>query len=175
MPQDPGPDETQPSKNSDYEIRFVPSPKRVRVEFNGTWVADSSRAMVVHETRAPPMHYFPQDDVRMDFLEMTDHQTHCPFKGNASYWTLTVGGQVEENVVWSYEGPYSDGEELRGYLSFYQDKMSAIYEGDDEVPFLYKNVRSMHANSVAGWLLRRTSWSAAFASSCATAATPYLA
>ena len=160
MPQDPVPDETQASKNSDYEIRFVPSPKRVRVEFNGTWIADSSRAMVVHETRAPPMYYFPQDDVRMDFLEKTDHQTHCPFKGNASYWTLTVGGKVEENAVWSYEDPYSEGEELRGYLSFYQDKMSAIYEGDEEVPFLDENVESMHANSVAGWLLR-DAWKAA--------------
>ncbi len=160
MPQDPVPDETQVSKNGDYKIRFVPNPKRVRVEFNGTWIADSSQAMVVHETRVPPMYYFPQDDVRMVFLEKKDHQTHCPFKGNASYWTLTVSGKVEENAVWGYEDPYTDGEELRGYLSFYQDKVSAIYEGDEEVPFLDENVESLHANLEAGWLLR-DAWKAA--------------
>jgi uncharacterized protein (DUF427 family) len=105
MPQDRAPDGAPASKPSDYELRFEPCSKRVRVEFNGTWVADSLRALIVHETRVPPMYYFPKDDVRMDFLEKTDHRTHCPFKGNASYWTMKVGGQTEENSVWSYEDP----------------------------------------------------------------------
>ena len=94
MPQDTETHGATASEKSDYEIRFVPSEKRVRVEYNGTWVADSTNAIIVHETRAPPMYYFPMDDVRMEFLEKTDHQTHCPFKGNASYWSLSVGGEV---------------------------------------------------------------------------------
>ena len=101
MPQDTDPDGATASDNSDYEIRYVPSEKRVRVEYNGTWVADSTNAIILHETRAPPMYYFPKDDVRMEFLEKTDHQTHCPFKGNASYWSLKVGGEVAENAVWA--------------------------------------------------------------------------
>ena len=86
--EDTQPDGATARDNSDYEIRFVPSEKRVRVEYNGTWVADSANAVIVHETRAPPMYYFPIDDVRTEFLEKTDHQTHCPFKGNASHLAL---------------------------------------------------------------------------------------
>ena len=141
------------SEKSDYEIRSVPCEKRVRVEYNGTWVADSTNAVVLHETRAPPMYYFPKDDVRMEFLEKTELQTHCPFKGNASYWSLKVGGEVAENAVWGYEDPDADGEAIRDMVSFYASKVSAIYEGDEEVAFLDSNVESMHANSLAGWLL----------------------
>jgi len=153
MPQVSGADDPHNLENADYEISFVPSEKRVRVEYNGTWVADTTDALIVHETRIPPMYYFPKEDVRMEFLEATDHQTHCPFKGNASYWSLTVGGEVAENAVWGYEDPLADGEEIRGMVSFYQSKVSAIYEGDEEVAFLDGNVESMHANSLAGWLL----------------------
>ena len=88
-----------------------------------------------------------------DFLEKTDHQPHCPFKGNASYWSLKVGGEVAKNAVWGYENPYSDGEPIRDMVSFYPKMVSAIYEGDEEVAFLESNVHSMHANSLAGWLL----------------------
>ena len=153
MPQDTEPNGATALEEYEYEVRFVPSEKRVRVEYNGTWVADSTNAVIVHETRATPMYYFPKDDVRMDFLEKTDHQTHCPFKGNASYWSLKVGGGVAENAVWGYEDPDADSETIRGMLSFYPNMVSAIYEGDEEVAFLDGNVESMHANSLAGWLL----------------------
>jgi len=62
----------------DYEIRFEPAAERVRVEFNGTWVADSSKALIVYETRMPPLYYFPVDDVHMDYLEKTDRQLIAP-------------------------------------------------------------------------------------------------
>ncbi len=136
----------------DYEIRFEPCAKRVRAEFNGIWVADSSRAVVVHETRAKPAYYFPRADVRMEFLQPTALRTHCPFKGNASYWTLHVAGQEAENAAWSYEEPYRDAEPIRGYLSFYPDKIAALYEGEEEIAFTGQPA-SMHANPLAGWLL----------------------
>ncbi len=142
-----------------YEIRFEPSRKRVRVEFNGAWVADSTRAIILHETRAPPMHYFPPGDVRMDCLERTPHQTHCPFKGNASYWTLSVDGKVAENAVWAYEEPYREAEPIRGYLSFYRDKIAALYEGDEEAAFLQKGGGAVHGNPIAGWLIEEA-WKA---------------
>lgn len=141
-------------ERGDYEIRFVPCPKQVRVKFNGTWIADSRRALVVHETRLPPAYYFPTEDVRMDALAKTDFHTHCPFKGNASYWTLSVDGQVAENAAWSYEEPYSEAAPIRGYLSFYRSKISALYDGDDEVPILAANVEGMHGNPLANWLLK---------------------
>ena len=135
-----------------YEIRFEPSGRRLRVEFNGVWIADSQRAVVLHETRQPPAYYFPREDVRTELLEKTERLTHCPFRGNASYWTIRAGGAVAENAAWSYDDPYPDGQPIRGHISFYPDRVSAIYDGDEEVPQLAARP-SMHANSIAGWLL----------------------
>ena len=151
--------EQDSDRSPDYEIRLEPCKERVRVEYQGTWIADSMKAMILHETRMPTAYYFPKDDVRMEFLEKTTHQTHCPFKGNASYWTIRTGGDEAENAVWGYEDPNSDGEDLRNYVSFYQSKISAIYEGSDEVPFSLDNIESAHANPIAGWLLK-DSWKA---------------
>jgi len=142
-----------------YELRYEPAAKRIRVEFNGVLVADSTRAIVLHETRAPPMHYLPRDDVRMDCLVRTNLETHCPFKGNASYWSLAVGGKVAENAVWSYEDPYRDAEPIRGYLSFYRDKIAALYEGDEEAAFMAKGGDAVHGNPIAGWLIEEA-WKA---------------
>jgi class 3 adenylate cyclase/uncharacterized protein (DUF427 family) len=147
------------AREAGYEIRYEPCGKRVRVEFNGVFVADSSRSIVLHETRAPPLHYFPAEDVRMDLLQRSQHQTHCPFKGNASYWSLKVGEKVAENAAWSYEDPYRDAEAIRGYLSFYRDRIAALYEGDEEVAFLHKSGDAVHGNPIAGWLIEEA-WKA---------------
>lgn len=136
----------------DYEIRYEPAPRRMRVEFNGTWIADSRRAVILRETRQPPAYYFPREDVRTDLLEKTERLTHCPFRGNASYWTIRAGGARAENAAWSYDEPYEDGRPIKEHVSFYPDRVSAIYDGDEEVPHLAQG--SMHANSIAGWLLR---------------------
>ena len=103
---------------SDFEIRFEPSPRRVRVELNGTWIADSRRAVILHETRRPPAYYFPREDVKLDLFRKTEQVTHCPYRGNATYWSVNVGGTVAENAAWSYDEPYEEGEPIRGYLSF---------------------------------------------------------
>ncbi|HEY3073804.1 MAG TPA: DUF427 domain-containing protein, partial [Burkholderiales bacterium] len=138
---------------SQYQIRFEPSPRRVRVEFNGTWVADSQRALILHETRLAPAYYFPREDVQVALLEKTEQVTHCPFKGNASYWTLRAGGAAAENAAWSYEEPYEDAAPIRRYISFYPERVSAIYDGDDEIPHLASLDHGLHANSIAGWIL----------------------
>lgn len=158
---------SQASGPGEYELRIVPCAKRVRIEFKGTWIADSARAIVLHETRQPPGHYIPMEDVRMDLLRKTSFHTHCPFKGDASYWTLQIGEQTAENAAWAYEAPYRGAEELKGHLSFYRSKISALYEGDDEVPFLESNVATLHANPLAGWLLR-DAWKAPSAADLAT-------
>ena len=142
-----------------YELRYEPSPKRVRVEFNGVFVADSTRAIVLHETRSPPTYYFPREDVRMEYLERTTLETHCPFKGNASYWSLKVGDKVAENAVWSYEEPYRDGEPIRGCLAFYRDRIAALYEGDEEAAFMQKSGDAVHGNLIAEWLIEEA-WKA---------------
>ena len=144
-----------------YEIRFVPCSARVRAEFNGACIADSTRAVVVHETRLPPAYYFPREDVRMDFLAKNDFSTHCPFKGNASYWSLKVGEQTAENAAWAYEEPYREAEPIRGYLSFYRNKISALYVGEaKEAPVDSASVEALHGNPLANWLLK-DAWKAA--------------
>ncbi len=110
-------------KYPDYSVDLEPSSKRVRVKLNGEVIADSNRTLIVRETKHDPVVYFPQEDVRFDRLEPTDHQTFCPFKGEASYWTLQVGDCVEENAVWSYEDPFDEVADLKGYVAFYSDRV----------------------------------------------------
>jgi adenylate cyclase len=157
----------------EYTLRYEPCAKRVRVEFAGTWIADTARAIVLHETRQPTAHYVPKADIRMELLRQTDHHTHCPFRGDATYWTLQVGQESVENAAWSYEAPYRGAEAIRGHLSFYRGKISGLYEGDDEVPFLASNVYSLHANPLAGWLLR-DAWKAPSGGVLATQFLQYL-
>jgi class 3 adenylate cyclase/uncharacterized protein (DUF427 family) len=135
-----------------YEIRLHAHPRRVRVEFNGTWIADSRRALVLHETRHAPVFYFPPQDVRFDLMQKTALRTHCPFKGDASYWTLAVGDKSAENAVWSYEDAIDDAEGIRGYAAFYPDRVSAIYDGDDEVNHA-PSAPAAHEVDLGSWVL----------------------
>ena len=75
---------------------------RIRVEQDGTWIADTVRAIVLHEGTLPPVYYIPIEDGREAYLKKTETQTHCPFKGDACYWTVKVGEHVAENAAWSY-------------------------------------------------------------------------
>ena len=110
-------------KYPDYEVRLEPSSERTRVSVAGTVVADSERTLVVRETRHDPVVYFPREDVRFEHLERTDHETFCPFKGDASYWTLRAGDAVSENSAWSYEDPFEQVEGLRDHVAFYADRV----------------------------------------------------
>ena len=118
---------TEPERHqgsaADYRIHVEPSPKRVKVVFNDVTVADSGQALVLHETRLPPVYYLPREDVRLDLMKRTDYRTHCPFKGNASYWTLDVADQRAENAVWSYEDPFDQTAGLKDYVAFYEDRV----------------------------------------------------
>lgn len=121
------------AKHPDYDVHFERSPKRVRVQFNGETIADSTRVELLFETRHIPVYYFPRADVRMDLLRRTEHSTHCPFKGDASYWSVAVGDREAENAVWSYEDPYPETGEIRDYVAFYWNRMDRWLEEDEEV------------------------------------------
>jgi uncharacterized protein (DUF427 family) len=110
-------------KFPDYRVDLEPEPGRVRVRVGTEVLADSGRALLVKETKHDPVVYLPRDDVRLDLLERTHHTTFCPFKGEASYWTLRLGSQVEENVVWSYEDPFDEVAGLKGYMAFYPGRV----------------------------------------------------
>ncbi len=116
-----------------YSIETEPCPKRIRVAFAGETIADSTAVLLLRETKHIPVYYFPRADVRLDLLERTAHSTHCPFKEDASYWTVRVGARRAENAVWSYETPYSEVAQIKDYMAFYWDKMDHWYEEDEEV------------------------------------------
>ena len=108
-----------------HRIETKPADARVQVTFDGEVVADSDDVVILTEGRYDPVYYFPRRDVRMERLNRTNHRTHCPFKGDASYFTLT-GGRTEENAVWSYEDPYDEMQVLKERLAFYPDKVDSI-------------------------------------------------
>ena len=116
-----------------HTLYFEDSPRRVRVVFNGETVADSKRVKLMHETGLLPIYYLPEEDVWTDLLEETDHTTHCPFKGDASYWSVRVGDRVAENAVWSYPEPLEGAPPIAGYLAFYWRMMDNWYEENEEV------------------------------------------
>lgn len=116
-----------------HEIRFEDSPRRVRVLLAGTTIADSKRVKLMLESGHLAVYYFPMDDVRMDLMEPTAKHTHCPYKGDASYWTVKVGDRVAQNAVWGYQDPFPGRADIKGYVAFYWDKMDAWFEEDDEV------------------------------------------
>jgi predicted 3-demethylubiquinone-9 3-methyltransferase (glyoxalase superfamily)/uncharacterized protein (DUF427 family) len=104
-------------------IRTVPAGKRVRVTWHGEVIADSREALAMKEGDHPLVHYVPRTDVRMDRLERSSHSTHCPFKGDASYFSLKGGPR---DAVWSYEQPYAEMALIREYVAFYPDKVDSI-------------------------------------------------
>ncbi len=114
-------------------LLFEDSPRRIRAKFGGETVVDSRRAKLLHEEEHLPVYYVPESDVRMDLLEPTEHSTHCPRKGDASYWTLRVDDKVSANAAWSYPEPLESAPPLTGYLAFFWDKLDAWFEEDEEV------------------------------------------
>jgi uncharacterized protein (DUF427 family) len=122
-----------PRPHTDHRIAFEPSPKHVRVVANGKTVADSLCAGLLLETGHQPVYYFPRDDVRTDLLEPTSHRTQCPFKGNASDWTLRAGNRLVENAVWTYEEPNAIAAPIKGLLAFDWHKTDHWFEEDEEI------------------------------------------
>jgi uncharacterized protein (DUF427 family)/class 3 adenylate cyclase len=141
-----------------YQIGFEPYPRTLRVVFAEHTIAESARAMVLHETRLPPVFYFPRGDVRMDLLEPTAHHTHCPFKGNASYWTIVAGGRRTENAAWAYEDPLPEIGDLKGYVAFYWDRVDAWCEDGRRITEHSADAHA-RANPLVDWVLR-DAWNA---------------
>jgi uncharacterized protein (DUF427 family) len=115
----------------DHSITIEPNPKRVRVLFNGRVVADTTRALTLHETSLPPVQYVPREDADMALFARTSHTTHCPYKGDAAYYSLNVDGRTAEDAVWTYEAPYPAVAPIKEHLAFYPDRVDRIEEPAD--------------------------------------------
>lgn len=109
----------------DHPITIAPNPKRVRVTAGGKIIAETSRALTLREASYPPVQYIPRADADMSLLSASSHQTHCPYKGDASYFTIHAGGgPTLDNAIWSYESPYDAVKEIAGHLAFYPNKVT---------------------------------------------------
>jgi uncharacterized protein (DUF427 family) len=110
----------------DHPISIAPHAGRVRVVFNGRTVADTTRALLLQETTYKPVFYIPREDADMSAFERTRHSTHCPYKGDASYYSMRVGERTSENAIWSYEQPFPAVAEIEGRLAFYPNRVDAL-------------------------------------------------
>jgi uncharacterized protein (DUF427 family) len=115
-------------KYPQHRVEARPASAHVRVTWQGELIADTREAVELHEstgegkkTVAPVVYYIPRKDVRMDRLVRSSHRTHCPFKGDASYFSVAGG---PENAVWSYEVPYDEMRAIKERLAFYPDKFT---------------------------------------------------
>ena len=112
----------------EHPIAIAPNPNRVRVTLGGTVIADTTRALTMRETSLPAVQYIPRQDVDMKLLTRTERVTHCPYKGDASYFTAAVDGRIAENAIWSYEQPFPAVSAIAGHLAFYPDRVDRIEE-----------------------------------------------
>ena len=131
----------------DHPITITANPKRVRVLYEGHLIADTPRALVLREASYPAVQYIPRADVAMDFLARTTHASHCPYKGDASYYNIVRDGRFAENAVWSYEDPYPAMAEIKGCLAFYPNQVEI-----EELDMAGENIRDIveHTDSGSG-------------------------
>jgi uncharacterized protein (DUF427 family) len=110
-------------------VDILSSSRHVRVELAGVTVAESTKPTLLFETGLPTRYYVPKTDVRMDLLAPTSTSTHCPYKGQASYWSLALGDTVVEDVAWSYRTPLPESQKIAGLVCFYPEKVDLYVDG----------------------------------------------
>ncbi|MCK1652495.1 DUF427 domain-containing protein [Bradyrhizobium sp. 149] len=107
----------------DHPITITQNPRRVRVTAGDTVIAETSKALTLKEAKYPAVQYVPRQDANMALLERTDRVTHCPYKGDASYYSVKADGKTLDNAIWTYETPFPAMTEISGHLAFYPDKV----------------------------------------------------
>ncbi len=111
-------------ENPSKVITIEPYQGRVVVTAGGVEIANSTNAKVLAETPYPPAFYIPFSDIHFDRLAKTDHSSRCPYKGNASYWSVPALGEAGANVMWAYEAPYDETVAIKNHGAFYQNKVT---------------------------------------------------
>ena len=110
-------------------IDILPSSRHVRVEVDGVTVAESTSPRLLFETGLPVRYYLPKPHVRMDLLTSTDTVSHCPYKGQAEWWSVRAGDGVHRDVAWSYPAPLPESQTIAGLISFYDEKVDVSVDG----------------------------------------------
>jgi uncharacterized protein (DUF427 family) len=114
------------SPGPDHPISIEPNPSRVVVEVGGKIIADTHDALTLREASYPPVQYIPRRDVDMAAFTRSEHTTYCPYKGDASYYSIPAGGDRSRNAVWTYETPFEAMAQIKDYVAFYPDRVDEI-------------------------------------------------
>lgn len=116
----------------DHPIAVAPAGEQMRAAAGDYVIGDSADALTLREADYPPVVYFPREDLEMGFFAKTEKTSHCPYKGDASYYSVFIDGNLLENVAWSYEDPYPAMEAIRGRVAFYTDRVTVYPRADAE-------------------------------------------
>jgi uncharacterized protein (DUF427 family) len=112
--------------DASHPITIAPAKERVRITHRGRVIADTRRALALREASYPVVHYIPRQDVDMSALSRTAHATHCPYKGDAAYYTIEADDESSVNAIWTYETPFPAVAEIAGHLAFYPQRVDSI-------------------------------------------------
>lgn len=115
-----------------HRVDMRRSSRHVRVERNGELLAESRRAILLFETGLPTRFYLPREDVVLD-LQPSARESYCPYKGQASYWSVEVGGRLHPDLAWSYEDPLQDATPVTGLVAFYDERVDVVLDGERRV------------------------------------------
>jgi uncharacterized protein (DUF427 family) len=110
-------------------IDILPSSRHIQIEVDGVTIGESSKPMLLFETNLPVRYYLPKTHVRMDLLRPSERVSHCPYKGEAEYWSLQVGDEVHADLAWSYRTPLPESQGIAGLISFYTEKVDLYVDG----------------------------------------------
>ena len=113
-----------------HRVDILASSRHVRVEVDGVTVADSRRPFILFETGLPPRYYLPLPDVRTDLLTPSATQSHCPYKGAATYWSVDTGQGAHPDLVWTYRAPLAESQKIAGLACFYDEKTDVYLDGE---------------------------------------------
>lgn len=115
-------------------VDVLPSKRHVRVVIDGETVAETRRPRLLFETNHPVRYYIPQEDIRMDLLVPSTTKSRCPYKGPASYWSVRIGDQTFEDMVWGYMEPIPECPKIKGLLCFFHERGADIYVDGERIP-----------------------------------------
>jgi uncharacterized protein (DUF427 family) len=110
-------------------VDILPSSRHVRIEVDGVTVAETSKPTLLFETGLPTRYYLPRTHVRMDLLTPTDTESHCPYKGQAEWWSVRVGATLRADLAWSYGTPLPESQRIAGLIAFYDEKVDVYVDG----------------------------------------------
>jgi len=137
-----------------YKIGILPVPDRIQGFKDGIRLVDTTNALIVRETHLVPVYYIPREDVAMEYFDQTDFRTFCPFKGNASHWDLALGNHKISPAAWSYENPFFETEDVKGYIAFYGDVFDKWVLGKGEEKYLSPRILLAEPKNLVDWLIR---------------------